>query len=71
MDTSVPFHVSEVPDIEPRGDCIYINWRGMEFYMPMPVAKAYIGRFHRAMDEWHERTGGSVVPFQPTAIAAK
>jgi hypothetical protein len=67
----LPLHVSEVPEVEPRGDCIYVCWRGLEFYLPIPVAQAYVGRFHRALDEVYEARGGSVVPFRPTAVAAE
>jgi hypothetical protein len=70
MANDIPFHVSEVPDIEARGDCIYINWRGMEFYVPIPIAQAGMGRLSRALDEWYFDQG-LVVPFRPTTIAAE
>lgn len=68
----LPVYVSEVPEYEPRGDCIYVAWRGLEFYMPVPIAKAAMGRFHRALDQWHEERDRPVVPFSPPqAVAAE
>ena len=64
----LPVHIGEVPDFEPRGDCIWICWRGVELYVPIPIARASISRFNRAMDQWHE-SHGEVLPFRPTIAA--
>lgn len=65
----MPYHVSEVPEVEPRGDCIWVCWRGMEFYVPVPICQASMGRIQRALGEWHV-SRAPVVPFR-TDIAAE
>lgn len=62
----LPVCISEVPEYEVRGDCIRITYRCLEFYMPIPIAQAAMGRFHRALDQWYE-TKGVIVPFRPIA----
>jgi len=69
----LPIYVSEVPQYEPRGDCIRVTWRSLEFFIPVPIAKAAVGRLNRALDQWHE-DNGIVLPFRPsppTLIAAE
>lgn len=66
----LPIHVSEVPEFEPRGDCLRIAWRGFEVFVPMPVIQAAMGRANVAVDQWYE-SKGVVLPFRPTSIAAE
>jgi hypothetical protein len=65
----VPFYVSEVPEFEPRGECIRIEWRGIEVFVPIPVCQAAIGRCNRALDQWHDDKG-IVLPFRRSAPVA-
>lgn len=66
----LPIYMSEVPEYEPRGDCIRVTWRSMEMFIPVPIMQAALGRAHRAMDQWYE-SKGTVVPFRPVDVAAE
>ena len=59
----LPIHLSEVPDFEPRGDCIRIIWRDVEVFVPIPIVLASMGRCKRSVEEWGRRNA-DVIPIR-------